>query len=1037
MKKLILLLSGFLFVNMFSFGQADFKKIKTASSNQIENSQKEINWNVFAKWQKPSANKQTPFVPSPNFTFTSREDLIQPLQVRGKDKNGTARFISGTIDPKLRSAHIDEQIQQYLAAANDLLEMKEAEKEFKTVDSKTDKIGYTHYKMQQYINDIPVFGAEIILHEKNATIQSLNGTHMPTVNINADNLQKDASIPSSDVRALVESKTEDPIFDLRDGHSNWLPQEFNQFKESLVYYHHEDALKLAYHVQFYPNLGEWYTMFIDANDGSVINKYSNICRFHEHGPDEKHNCGSSCMDGPATATATDLLGQNVTINTYEVGNSYYMIDGSRPMFSSTSSNLPNEPVGVIMSIDAFDTAPQSNSFSYDHFTSFNNSWNDSPEAVSAQKNAGIAYDYFRGTHSRESINGSGGNIFSFTNVANEDGSSMGNAFWNGVAIFYGNGDQAFFPLGRALDVAGHEMTHGIIQNTANLEYYGESGAINESIADVMGAMMDRDDWLMGEDVVKSNFFPGGALRNMQDPHNGAPTGNYGAGWQPKHTNEQFTGSQDNGGVHINSGITNHAFYLIATGPNGLQGIGKDRMERITYRALDNYLTKSSQFVDLRLAMEQSASDLYGNTELNVVRAAFDQVGIGSGQGGNYQNDYNENPGQDLILYTDLQNSNLYLVNAAEEFLANPLSENDILSKPSITDDGSAIVYIGTDKKMYAIFIDWATGDVTADELSGNPVWRNVAVSRDGTKIAALTDDLNNQISVYDFGQQAWQDFDLYNPTYTEGITTGDVLYADVFEFDHTGNYVMYDAANRIESQNAGTIEYWDIGLIEVWNSAANTWALGSIEKIFPALPDGVSVGNPTFSKNSPYIIAFDFLDQDGNSVLGANLETGDVGAIYGNTLLGYPSFSNTDQQMIFDIDQNGYEELGIINLNDNKITATSGSLEFFFTNITPSQWGIWFSNGQRILSDVEEIAESGSINVFPNPAHDQLQLSIDNEIGGIERLEIIDMYGKQIRNTNIQNRYELQIDISDIPPGAYILSIKAGNSKHHKKIIIQ
>ena len=82
------------------------------------------------------------------------------------------------------------------------------------------------------------------------------------------------------------------------------------------------------------------------------------------------------------------------------------------------------------------------------------------------------------------------------------------------------------------------MTHGVIQSTANLEYQGESGALNESFADVFGTMIDRDDWKIGEDVVKTSFFPSGALRDLENPHNGAPTNNFDKGWQPRHYNER-------------------------------------------------------------------------------------------------------------------------------------------------------------------------------------------------------------------------------------------------------------------------------------------------------------------------------------------------------------------------------------------------------------------------------------------------------------------------------------------------------------------
>src|SRR5690606_10558383 len=111
-------------------------------------------------------------------------------------------------------------------------------------------------------------------------------------------------------------------------------------------------------------------------------------------------------------------------------------------------------------------------FKYDHVTSSSNTWTNSPGGVSSHFNGGKAFEYFRIVHNRNSIDGNKGNIISFINVADEDGASMGNAFWNGAAMFYGNGDGAFFPLARGLDVAGHEMSHGVIQNTANLVYQG-------------------------------------------------------------------------------------------------------------------------------------------------------------------------------------------------------------------------------------------------------------------------------------------------------------------------------------------------------------------------------------------------------------------------------------------------------------------------------------------------------------------------------------------------------------------------------------
>jgi bacillolysin len=236
--------------------------------------------------------------------------------------------------------------------------------------------------------------------------------------------------------------------------------------------------------------------------------------------------------------------------------------------------MPNDPNGVLWTIDAFNTSPSKSNFRFDHILSANNTW-PNKTAVSAHYNSGKSFEYFRTVHNRKSINGTGGNIVSLINVADDDGSSLGNAFWNGAAMFYGNGDSAFRELARGLDVAGHEMSHGVIQSTANLEYQGESGALNESFADIFGAMIDRDDWLIGEDVVRTNAFPSGALRSLENPHNGAATNDFNRGWQPKHYNERFTGTADNGGVHINSGIPNHAFFRFAT------AVGKDKLKKFS------------------------------------------------------------------------------------------------------------------------------------------------------------------------------------------------------------------------------------------------------------------------------------------------------------------------------------------------------------------------------------------------------------------------------------------------------------------------
>jgi Zn-dependent metalloprotease len=910
---------------------------------------------------------------------------------------------------------------EYLHNAAPIMKINDPTNEFNVLSTHNDELGMTHVKLQQKIKNVAVYGAQIIIHGTYQTFDFLNGSYYPTIEMSTvtPSFSEDVALQHcmSDLGEIKKYDYEkDPVFkDLKT-------------TNELVIYPHEGSFYLAYHISTYKNLVERWEYFIDAHSGQVINKFQSICKFHNH----KHGAGESCshaetllLDGKATATALDLFNVNRQINTYQVGNKYYLIDGSRDIFSSSAAQLPNDPEGVIWTIDAFNTSPQNDNFSYDHVTSSNNTWNNKA-GVSAHYNGGKAFEYFRNIHNRQSINGSGGNIVSLINVADEDGNSMGNAFWNGAAMFYGNGDVAFQPLARGLDVAGHEMTHGVIQSTANLEYEGESGALNESFADVFGAMIDRDDWKIGEDVVKTSFFPSGALRDLENPHNGASTNNFDKGWQPRHYNERYQGTEDNGGVHINSGIPNFAFFKFAT------AVGKDKAEKVFYRALSTYLTKSSKFVDCRVAVIKATTDLYGTTEINAAKKAFDEVGILGTDGGDYEVDNQTNPGQEFVLTTGGNNDGLFIYNTSGQSLGQ-ISTNTVLSKPSISDNGSEIVFVGDDNKLYYIYIDWSKNPATFEEsaIGSDPIWRNTIISKDGSKIAALTTEENNEIIVFHFGASTTRnDFELYNPTYTQGVSTGDVNYADAMEFDITGEYIMYDAENELKSNTSGSITYWDISFIKVWNNASNSFSLGTVEKLYASLPNEVSIGNPTFSKNSPYIIAFDYIDENGDvSVLGGNIETGDVGLIFENNALGYPNFSSKDDRIVFDNEGSTSFNLGIVNLQANKIEPTTAPATIFTTN---KRWAVWFSNGQRSLSSSEDIINPASQNLslLSNPVSNLLQVQIKNLDNTKVDFQIIDISGKVYLNENHQiigPNDIIDISVASLPSGTYFL--KADNKR--------
>ncbi len=256
-------------------------------------------------------------------------------------------------------------------------------------------------------------------------------------------------------------------------------------------------------------------------------------------------------------------------------------------------------------------------------------------AQAAHDGAGKVYDYYAKTFKRDGIDGQGGKMVSTVHYGS-DIEDADNAAWIGEyqQMIYGDGGQIFKPLPYGLDVVGHEFTHGVVGSTAGLEYKGQSGALNESYADIFGALIDRGNWTIGETVIKSPPYPRPYLRSLEDPNaKGAfntkrPLAGVG---QPAHVSEYanlpVNRKNDNGGVHINSGIPNKAAYLIA------QAIGPEKAEQVFYRALTQYLTPSSQFKDNALALLQAYKDLYGNN-VQQVQTGLSSVGINFGAGGN-------------------------------------------------------------------------------------------------------------------------------------------------------------------------------------------------------------------------------------------------------------------------------------------------------------------------------------------------------------------------------------------------------------------
>ena len=245
--------------------------------------------------------------------------------------------------------------------------------------------------------------------------------------------------------------------------------------------------------------------------------------------------------------------------------------------------------------------------------------------------AGATYDLYFEVYGRNSVDDRGMRIDSSVHY----GSGYDNAFWNGTQMVYGDGDgKLFMRFTKAPDVIGHELTHGVTAREANLEYHDQPGALNESFSDVFGSLVKQRlrnetagqaDWLIGEGL----FTPkvrGVALRSMKAPGSAYDDPRIGKDPQPGHMKDYVETHEDNGGVHVNSGIPNHAFYLAAL---AIGGQAWKQAGRIWYVALRDRLRRDSDFAEAARLTAGVAEEMYGtgSAEVRAVRDAWKAVGV--------------------------------------------------------------------------------------------------------------------------------------------------------------------------------------------------------------------------------------------------------------------------------------------------------------------------------------------------------------------------------------------------------------------------
>jgi Zn-dependent metalloprotease len=466
-----------------------------------------------------------------------------------------------------------------------------------------DKNGTEHVRFDRTYRGLPVIGGDVVVHSRGGQFKSASLT-LKTRG------RPDVAPTFSSERAIVEAGA-------RFGTG------FNGVPTSrLVVYARGANPKLAHEVVFSGFKADQTPTdmhyIVDAHSGRVLDKWDAIETGKPGGGGSSTTCTTS-----STGTGRSLFSGNVAINTSGCSNgTYQMKDLTRGGGYTTDLNQRTSGSGTIFS-DADNT--WGNNTTSDRATA----------AADAHYGVATTWDYYKNVHGRNGIADDGKGALSRVHY----GRNYVNAFWSDscFCMTFGDGGGSYYPLVN-LDVAGHEMSHGVTSRTANLTYSGESGGLNEANSDIFGTMVefyannanDAPDYLIGEKIYVSN--PGGtkALRYMYKPSlDGASPDCY----------VSNIGSLD---VHYSSGVANHFFYLLAEGTaaktfsngsvtsptcNGasLTGIGRDAAQKIWYRALTVYMTSGTNYAGARAATISAAADLGYST--SAVAAAWSAVSV--------------------------------------------------------------------------------------------------------------------------------------------------------------------------------------------------------------------------------------------------------------------------------------------------------------------------------------------------------------------------------------------------------------------------
>jgi len=767
----------------------------------------------------------------------------------GSEDNATVRMLAGNDLAGSNPANRESAQQlssRFFDTNKALLRLKDPQKELLLVKETTDaQLGTKVLRYNQQFEGYEVWPAQVVTNTSaQGYLTVVTGAYVATpegLDLNAT-VQPEVAIKSAYQHLGLAAPVKLPKPTLK------------------IYSDKGKAQELAYEVQVEGGMRDS-QVFIGARNGKVLASISKICT------------------GTAVAgTGVGLLSSTpLPLNLYQEGTSYYAFDTTKAMFKGTTT--PYDGYILVKDATSTDGSPISSTLRYGF---------PDKEATSALYSLGKVYDFYKLTFARESWDGSGGSLIATIRVKHPNGSLMANASWNGSEMFFGSADK----YAAATDVVGHEVTHGVVQASSGFVYQNQSGALNESFADLFGEGVEdfvtagAADWKIGTNLVKP-------LRDMSNPSAelivpGRP--------YPTRMSEFIASDdpflaiypdRDHGGVHLNSSIPNYAYYLLVVGlPGG--GIGRPKAQQIYYRALTTKLSANSSFLDLRLAVVKSAEELHGvgSTEVLKCKAAFDAVEIYNPDSPvvTLPDSYTAVSGADSHVYLYPSGSTYYMMRrevaldgAGQNWVSSYAVSNS--SRTSMSGDGSRLVFVTLDNDL--AFVDT---DGTSESRLGSPgSFNSAAIAPGNFKMACVMRDpttgIGDSAILYINGSTP-EVIPLKIPA-IDGNATTSFAAIDEIDFSPDGNFLAFDG-HTTSVVDGVTISGWSIYILNLKTKA--------VISLLPPLAD-YQFRRPSFSRVGAFRICFEPIETPSYRYIFVwDLMKGVLNEVKQVTDLGYPLY---------------------------------------------------------------------------------------------------------------------------------------------------